>query len=221
VLQWTSLRLSDATTHTIAGRVDSVSDDGTDWTLALTDGGSVVGDYPSRQDGWSWPVPADVIAGLAAGGSYVLVAEVEITGAAPSLATGYTITLGCADQGGDASNASCRLLGGGMRWASASIRGIATSRGGGGADVQSGSVSTTVVRSRATVMAGTTYLQGVQAVILDTTGDTDDRAVQQQDATAYTAPLRVVMYAGCDSLAGTGPHSLVFRPQVAWLRVPT
>jgi len=219
-LPWTDLRLADATTHTIAGRVDSVADDGTNWTLALDDTGVTVGDYPSRQDGWSWPAPAEVVTDLAAGVSYFLAARLLIAGAQPSVGTGYTITLGAADQGGDASVGTCRLLGGGLRWAAA-IRPIATKRGGGGADVEGNNAAVTVADSLAYVGVSETHLHGAVTQLRDSGGTSDGQSVTQTETNSYTAPIRVVLYAGCDSIAGTGPHSLVFRPQVAWFRVPT
>lgn len=218
--QWLDLRVGDiAATYSNTDATVSIADAGGGYMLlTAADDGSAVADYPSRQQSVAWDLPAGVD-GLGVG-KWGVVFRL-LLGTQPAAGTQFNAVIGLTD--GDPGSGSTILLAGGIRYNTTNPRLIATRRGGGGADLESSGITSpaTIGSVLVSVDASTVALNQVGVHCLSADGATNGNAVIAQSLTStYTAPLRVIIAWGCDSIADTGTYSLRVRPQVLWFRMP-
>ena len=219
--QWVDLRKEDiAATYNNTTATVSITNDGGGYVLlSAADDGAAVADYPSRMYAVAWDLPAEVDSiGLGGWGAvFRLVLDTQ-----PADGSLHNTYIGFTD--GDPNDGATVLLGGGIRYSTSHPKLIATKRGGGGADVESSSITSpaTIGQVIVTVDASRVALNQAGTHCLSADGAANGNAViTRADTATYTGPLRVFIAWGCNSTAGSGTFVLRVRPQVLWYRLPS
>jgi hypothetical protein len=215
---WEVLRYADAaTTYANGAQTTTIADDGDGYLLLTSDDDGTVGDYPSRMKSVAWTLPARVNA-VGPGGYGVLLRATLDT--QPALGTAFNFGIGLTD--GDPGVSGAATLIAGLRYTTTNGSLYASKRGGGGADkVEVWTTPATLAEVYVSPSASQIHLNQIDVYGLDAarTANTD-ATIQQQDNTAYTAPLQVLLAWGRDSNTSSGAVSLRAKFEALWYQLP-
>ena len=214
---WETLQYADiAATYANGSQTATIADSGDGYlTLACDDDGTV-GDYPSRMRSVAWDLPARVPS--VGPGGYGVVIRVTLD-TQPALGTRFNFGIGLTD--GDPGSSGVVTLIAGVRYATNGEL-YASKRHGGTADkVQTWTTPATLGELIVSPSASGLALNQIDVYGLDAARATNtDATIQQQDPTAYTAPLRVLLAWGRDANTSSGSVSLRAKFEALWYRLP-
>lgn len=216
---WEVLQYSEiAATYDNTNQTTAIADDGDGYLLLSADDDALApADYPSRMISVAWTLPARV-ASVGPGGYGVLFRATLDT--QPALGTNFNFGIGLTD--GDPGVSGAATLIAGLRYSATNGRLYASSRGGGGADkIQNWTTPATIAEVYVSPSASGVALNQIDVYGLDAARTTNtDATIQQQDNTAYTAPLQVILSWGRDSTASGGSVSLRAKFEALWYQLP-